>query len=329
MKSSPVNPIGNIRCIMKILNIQRMSTEDGPGLRTTVFFKGCPLKCRWCHNPESLFSGFQKEWVSVRCIRCGICISVCPENALTLKEEGPEINRDQCRLCMKCTEECPTGAMSPIGKEIPPDALYEEITKDQAYFNGAGGITLSGGEVLLQADEALILCQKLKGAGISVALDTSGFASFRHLESLLPFVDLILYDIKLIDLLAHRNWCGVDNTLILDNLIRLSEAGVRLWIRTPIIPGATDSVDNIRGIGSFLQDHSIRYERWELCAFNNLCKDKYHRLGIRWEFESTPLETRETMENLLEVARKSAAETDRIAFTGITRLKEETSCLKK
>lgn len=314
---------------MKILNIQRMSTEDGPGLRTTVFLKGCPLKCRWCHNPESISPVFQKEWIAVRCIHCGICAAVCPESVLKMEETGPVLDASRCRLCLKCADECPTGAMAPIGKEVALDDLFEEVLKDHAYFNGDGGVTLSGGEVLLQAEEAGALCRKLKEKGISVALDTSGFASYRHLETLLPDVDLILYDLKLADPAEHQKWCGVDNRLILDNLMKLSETGIRLWIRTPIIPGATDHPENIRAIGTFLKDHGIRYERWELCAFNNLCKDKYRRLGGAWEFESTPLEPRETMESLVAVARESAGKTDRITFTGTTRLKEETPCKQK
>jgi pyruvate formate lyase activating enzyme len=301
---------------MRILNIQRMSTEDGPGLRTTVFFKGCPLKCRWCHNPESISPALQKEWIQVRCIGCGTCVAQCPEHALSKTKEGIVTDRTVCRLCLKCIETCPTGAMQQIGKTIDVKTLFREVVKDKAYFNGDGGVTLSGGEVLAQPQEASDLCRMLKNEKISVAIDTAGFVPYAAFEAILPNIDLILYDLKIDDSKAHKRFCGVDNRLIKDNLKKLSAGSVRIWIRTPIIPEATDGIDNIRAIAAFLKDHRIRYDRWELCAFNNLCKDKYHRLD-------------QEMTTLVEAARAVTGETDKITFTGITRLKEEPICSKR
>lgn len=314
---------------MRILNIQRMSTEDGPGLRTTVFFKGCPLQCQWCHNPESISPAIQKEWISIRCIGCGTCVGVCPQHAITLTADGIVIDESRCTLCLRCVSACPTGAMQQIGKQITPEALAKELGKDRAYFNGSGGVTLSGGEVMAQSAEVLVLCRLLKQAGISIALDTAGFTPYANFESLLPFIDLILYDLKLDDREAHQKHCGVDNTLIKANLVRLSQAKVSLWIRTPIIPGATDDVQNIRAIAQFLFDNAIQYERWELCAFNNLCKDKYHRLHQTWDYENAGLITPENLQALVTIAQNITGETAKITGTGLTRLKEATPCTQR
>jgi pyruvate formate lyase activating enzyme len=300
-----------------------MSTEDGPGLRTTVFLKGCPLRCAWCHNPESLSGQIQKEWMDVRCIRCGICISVCDQQALTLKNDRIQWDSLACNRCLACVRACPTEAMSALGKDITPEELTEELIKDQAYFGSEGGITFSGGEVMLQYQEVLEVCKRLEKKNISLALDTSGYVDYEAFSTLLPYVDLVLYDVKLIDSEAHKHWCGVDNRIILENLKKLSQSGIRLWIRTPIIPDSTDSVENIRGIATYLRDHSIRFERWELCAFNNLCKEKYTRLGAAWHYKDTPLEPRSHMEKLTEIARTVLDHRGSISWTGMTRLEEK------
>lgn len=309
---------------MKILNIQRMSTEDGPGIRTTVFFKGCPLSCKWCHNPESINPNFQKEWFSVRCIGCKTCIDHCKNKALKMTNAGIVTDMKRCTLCLECTEICPTGAMAPIGKNIEVDRLVKEVIKDKAYFNGDGGVTLSGGEVLSQVSEVKTLCEQLKKANLSVAIDTSGFAPYPAIESLLPSIDLILYDMKFVDPIAHAKYCGVDNELIKTNLKRLSEeSDVTIWVRTPIIPQATDTVENIHAIALFLTNNHIRYDRWELCAFNNLCKDKYTRLNQVWDYEKAPLITKEKMRTLTEEARQVTGKTNQISATGLTLLEED------
>ncbi|MDD3842013.1 MAG: glycyl-radical enzyme activating protein [Candidatus Izemoplasmatales bacterium] len=314
---------------MNILNIQRMSTEDGPGLRTTVFFKGCPLKCTWCHNPESILPSIQKEWFQVRCIGCHICIANCPAQALSVTENGIDSDMTKCKLCLKCVDGCPAGAMQQIGKIISVEMLFNEIIKDKAYFNGSGGVTLSGGEVMAQTTEAVKLCQKLKAHGISIALDTSGYTQYANFETILPYVDLLLYDLKVDDALDHQRLCGVDNAIIKSNLIRLSQESVKIWIRTPIIPNATDDVKNIKAIATFLSEYSIRFERWELCAFNNLCIDKYARLGQSWEFEKTPLVTKDTMALLLSTAQAIVSKPEVVSFTGLTQLEEEVKCTKQ
>lgn len=243
--------------------------------------------------------------------------------------DGISADPGKCTMCQACVEACPTQAMSPIGMEITPEKLFREIVKDKAYFDGQGGITLSGGEILSQANEALTLCKLLKKDQIHVALDTSGFAPYAQFEKLIPYVDLVLYDLKLMDSEAHKIHCGVDNHLIKDNLIRLSKAGVKLWIRTPIIPGATDGMENIRAIATFLRANEIVFDRWELCAFNNLCRDKYLRLGLDWMYANTPLETKEWMIQLTNEAQKIIGNSNHVGYTGVTRMKEEIPCIKK
>jgi pyruvate formate lyase activating enzyme len=219
---------------------------------------------------------------------------------------------------------CPTGAMKILGIDKTVDWLFHELIKDKAYFGFSGGVTFSGGEVLMQAKNAAKLAQILLKEDIHVALDTSGYAEYRNLMELLPYVDLVLYDIKHIDPVRHQDLTGVDNRLILDNLIRLNQTGIRIWIRTPIIPNATDALANIEGIAHFLKEHDIRYERWELCAFNNLCIDKYKRLGKDWIYEKGMLMDKTSMDRLTQVANDIITDHDRpVIWTGLTRWEEK------
>lgn len=304
---------------MRILNIQRMSTEDGPGLRTTLFVKGCPLSCAWCHNPESLSRSFQIEWLGERCIGCRTCLSVCPKGALEWRDEGLIIDRDSCELCLACAEACPTRAIETKGEDRTVGDLFDELIKDAAYFGGEGGVTLSGGEIMAQAAEAAMLLQKLKEESIHTAIDTSGLCSREALDRILPWTDLVLYDLKLFDDAAHQRWTGVGNRRIMDNFDYLAEKketlGFSLWVRTPIIPGATDSDDNIRQLARFIGG---RADRWELCAFNNLCAGKYDRLGNPWAFAGVPLMTSHRMRELEAMAREEGCANT--FATGNTRL---------
>lgn len=306
---------------MRILNIQRMSTEDGPGLRTTLFAKGCPLRCAWCHNPESLSHAFQIEWLAERCIGCKTCVAVCSENALTMTDEGLVIDRERCSLCLLCAKECPTMAIETKGEDQTVDALFNELIKDRAYFGQDGGVTLSGGEILSQAEDAAALLKRLREAGIHTAVDTSGLCTQETLDKVLPYVDLVLYDLKLFDRDAHKQWTGVENDIILGNfqylLDKKQSLGFTLWVRTPVIPGATDSDDNIQAIAKIVGNNA---ERWELCAFNNLCEGKYERLGGRWQFAGTPLMSAQRMNELETIARNAGCRT--AIATGNTKLEQ-------
>ena len=289
-----------------------MSTEDGPGLRTTIFFKGCPLACTWCHNPESISPKSHVEWLGVRCIGCRTCESVCPQKGIWLDEEGVHTS-ENCTACGTCTRECPTKALELKGIEYTVDELFGIVMKDRAYWGESGGVTLSGGEVTLQWQEAAELLAKFREAGVHTAVDTCGLTKKEVLEALLPVTDLFLYDLKLIDPEEHRHYTGHDNELILQNFEYLIEQDAAIWVRTPIIPGATDTDENIAGIASVVRD---RVQRWELCAFNNLCRDKYERLGREWDFQGAGLMPKSRMEELAALAVASGVPA--AVYTGAT-----------
>ena len=311
-----------------IAEIQRMSTEDGPGLRTTVFFKGCGLRCTWCHNPECISSKPQIHWIETRCIACKTCQEVCPEAALSFSDDGVCINRKLCTVCGLCAEECPSTALELIGLRWQAGDLVDELLKDRVYFEKSdGGVTLSGGDPAIQAPFAAVVLKALKQSGIQTAIDTCGICSKGTLDLLLPYTDLVLYDIKEIDSEKHKAFTGNSISAVLQSLLFICQhmdahqIPGRLWIRTPIIPGATDREDNIRGVGEFISANiNDSVERWELCAFNNLCQDKYRRLGMQWAFADSELMGRSEMENLAVVARNSGVNPHIVHWSGSVKI---------
>jgi pyruvate formate lyase activating enzyme len=290
-------------------NVQRFSTEDGPGIRTTVFMKGCPLRCKWCHNPEGLSPQPELVWYDVRCVGARECLTVCPDDALELTPEGMRLNRERCTVCGLCEEACPAGALEVIGREWTAEALYAEVAKDRAFYEtSGGGVTVSGGEPVMQAEfvEALLcLCRE---GGIHTALDTCGHADWGIYQRLLPFVDLMLYDLKIMGRERHREATGVYPDRILENAKRIAQKGTPMWVRTPVVPGCTDDEDNIARLAVYIRDELSTVERWDLLAYTNLGQPKYCRLGLPYPLDGAELLTRAKMERLHTVALGGGAD---------------------
>ena len=330
-----------------VLEIQRMSTEDGPGLRSTLFLKGCSLSCRWCHNPESISPRPQLRWSASRCLGCGECVSLCPKGALSLEEArcgtsqgegadpdgdgtgtdrdlGIRIARESCDDCGLCEEHCPTGALEIWGRYMTPREAADELLRDRAFFGFDGGVTVSGGEASLQALFVRSVLRLLKEEGVGTALDTSGFCTDEQLLAAVENADLVLYDIKDSDPERHLRNTGGDLSVVLRNFRLLSQpsgdrARTRFWVRTPIIPGLADSPGMIEGIARFLvESGAVSVERWELCAFNNLCREKYRQLGGEWELAASPLMEADRMDRLVDAAIRAGWPADRIRWTGMT-----------
>ena len=298
----------------KIFDIYKGTTGDGPGIRDTVFFKGCPLQCKWCHNPEGI--DFENRiWVEKRtCIGCGLCKDVCENDAILFSPHGIIISWQDCKLCFACENICPTTSISSITKEYTIKELSDEILKDKEYFKvSGGGVTASGGEAMMQHDFIYEFFAEMRKNGIHTALDTTGFCNTENLIKVLSNTDTVLYDLKVINPKLHKEWTGVDNKLILENIKIIFyhiKAGnpLKLWVRTPIIPGFTDDAIIISEIADFIKlNLPGAVERWELCAFNNSCTHKYQKLGMSWELSDSPLISKQKMSDLKLIANSSRA----------------------
>ncbi|MHA1112180.1 MAG: glycyl-radical enzyme activating protein [Promethearchaeota archaeon] len=292
-----------------VCEIQKMSTEDGPGIRTTIFFKKCPLRCVWCQNPESLYKKPSIQWFKVKCIGCGTCIDVCKQGALTLDDEGIHIDRDKCNACGECVEACPSTALRMIGEYWDVEKLINEVAKDRAYYlKSGGGITASGGEAAVQSDFVTEFFKRCKEEGFHTALDLTGYLPREKYRQIFPFVDLWLYDLKEFDDKKHQDFTGVSNKRILENIKWLVQENQRIWVRTPMIPTYTATKENIEGIGNFIVNElDNKIERWDLLAYNNLAKAKYARMDMEWPCEDLELLLCEEMENFYEIAQSTGA----------------------
>jgi pyruvate formate lyase activating enzyme len=276
----------------KTYDIQGFSVQDGPGIRTTVFLKGCPLRCPWCHSPESQAFATELNWMSMKCPgtdECGRCLGICPRGALVKgpEERGlsgdsvhfPAVDKSLCDDCGLCAAACIYTALYLCGSDQTVDAVMDRILRDRPFFErSGGGITISGGECLCQPDFTLELLRRCKDAGIHTALDTTGYVKWETVASVLPYTDLFLYDLKCMDSALHRQVIGVPNELILENAQKIAAAGGRFWIRIPVIPGFNETEDHFSRYGLFLAPLKEAVDIVQLLPYHSLGLSKHDRL---------------------------------------------------
>lgn len=280
-----------------ITNIQKYSIHDGPGIRSTVFFKGCPLLCAWCHNPEDQIFSPELVWQADKCIGCGACVDICPERALKLESDGLSIDRERCVLCGTCAEACPSLALEMLGKRYTVEQLMAELDKDALFYDQShGGVTLSGGEPLSQADFAVELLLACRKHGYHTAVDTSGYVPRSVLERVLPHTGLFLYDIKHLDDAQHQRYMGAPLGPVADNLRWLAAHGANIWPRLPIIPGINDGEEEMVAAQVLLRDCGLT-EVW-LLPYHKMAEAKYARMHLPYALSGLPDASEERMDEL-------------------------------
>jgi len=290
-----------------IYNVQKFSVHDGPGIRTTVFFKGCPLKCLWCHNPESQEIKKQILFDSDKCVLCGICSKICPQNAMTIEKNKLMTDFDKCNYCGQCEVYCVKGARQVAGKEYTIDEILKEVIKDKVFYEQSnGGVTVSGGEPLLQINFVEELFKRLKDKNIHTAVDTCGAVGFESIRRIAPYTDIFLYDIKLMDDEKHREYTGMSNKLILDNLKKLSQIHNNINLRMPIIEGVNGDERHIEKTIDFIKE--LKINKVNLLPYHDIARHKYKKLGILYEDAKMSKPSDEKMQHFKELFEKEGYE---------------------
>jgi pyruvate formate lyase activating enzyme len=295
-----------------VFNIQRFSIHDGPGIRTTVFLKGCPLRCGWCSNPESTGVGPEIITRDAKCIRCGKCVEACPQKAITVVQNTRTIQWEKCNSCMKCAEVCPSGAIERAGEYLTVAQVMDTVARDTGFYGRTGGgMTLSGGEPLMQWQFALQLLQAAKGRGLHTALDTTGYADWQILDEVLDFTDLVLYDFKHFDSARHQDATGVPNERILDNLRKtLVKPGLKVWVRHAVIPQFSDSEDELEKLCKLVLALTPPVEKISLLPYHKFGEVKYAATGKVYPWKGIPIVTEERMGKLKKVVESHGIKVD-------------------
>jgi len=288
----------NIEAI--VFDIQKFSVHDGPGIRTLIFMKGCPLTCTWCSNPESQSTTPELTYMGDKCIRCNKCLEVCPNHAISVEENRLVHNKDLCQLCGKCVEVCYAGARKMLGMVVGVNYIIKEIEKDILfYWNSVGGVTFGGGEPVLYPDFISAVSAECHSEDIPVAIETCGFTPWRNFKKILDNIDLVMFDVKHMDPKRHKELCGRSNQLILNNLKRLSQRNdIEVVVRVPIIPGLNDSKDNISNTIKFVASLRGNIKRVELLPYHKFGESKYERLGRKYPLKGLKIPSDEHMQNI-------------------------------
>jgi pyruvate formate lyase activating enzyme len=295
-----------------VTDIQRFALHDGPGIRTTVFLKGCPLRCFWCHNPETWSHSPQIRYFTEKCTDCRICLEVCPQQPADASTIRPGVFPDKCTTCGTCIDNCSSGAREICGKEYTSGELLAELIKDKAYYDRSdGGITLSGGEPLIQADFCHELLQECKKSGLKSTIETCAFGKWSDLSKLIPLLDLVILDIKHTDDEKHRLATGVSNKIILDNARRIADSGVPMIVRTPVIPGFNNTPDAISNIAALIKDFpQLKY--YELLPYHRYGNHKFGNIGLKSRDETMEPPSAACLEELMNAAKNQGLEAVRV-----------------
>lgn len=286
----------------RITDIQHFSVHDGPGIRTTVFLKGCNLRCFWCHNPETQVTRPELQYFSDRCISCGNCVPVCPESAHELQGPLHLFHRDRCTACGACTDVCYPRALLMTGADLTVEEVVRAVVRDHAYYESSGGgLTMSGGEPLLQPDFTRAVLEACKDEGVHTAVETAANVPWERIAQILPYTDLVMMDIKSMDSAVHKRATGVPNDQILRNAKRLADRGTPLIVRTPVIPGVNNNDGSIRAIASFVSklESVLSYE---LLRFHAMATSKYAALGREFEASGLSSPSTDDMNRFVHVA---------------------------